>query len=66
LSPDSKFIKIIPSTIGHYLNAKALACWIMSDGSKVEHDGLILHTESFTLEEVKLFFFFKDSIKILI
>jgi len=53
LSPDGKFTKIVPHSIGDFIDAKAFAYWIMSDGSKVEQGGLILHTEGFTLEEVK-------------
>ncbi len=30
----------------------ALATWIMDDGSKVKNSGLLIHTESFTLNEV--------------
>ena len=53
LSPDGRFTKIVPSSIGDFIDAKALAYWIMSDGSKEEQGGLILHTEGFTFEEVK-------------
>src|SRR5262249_27544917 len=48
-----KRTKIVPSSIGQYLDAEALAYWIMCDGTK-HSSGLELCTDSFTLEEVQL------------
>lgn len=42
--------KIIPNNIGEYLNPRAIAIWIMDDGSR-QNSGIYLHTNSFTLEE---------------
>jgi len=48
-SANGNFTKIVPSTIGAYLDAEALAYWIMCDGTKVKDGGLELCTDSFTL-----------------
>ena len=53
LTESGRFIKIVPSTIGDYLDAEALAYWIMCDGTK-HHSCLVLSTDSFTLEKVQL------------
>jgi LAGLIDADG DNA endonuclease family len=50
---NGKKIKRIPDNIDLYLTARALAFWIMDDGSK-EKSGILLHTNSFTHEEVLL------------
>ena len=42
--------KIVPKTIGHYLNPLALAIWIMNDGSK-SGKGLKLSTNSFSFSD---------------
>jgi hypothetical protein len=46
--------KIIPLNIEEYLTEIGLAFWIMDDGGKNTHGDLILHTNSYTLDEVKL------------
>jgi hypothetical protein len=45
--------KIVPSNIGDFLNARALAFWIMDDGSWAG-SGVLLHCNNFTLSDVKL------------
>jgi ubiquinol-cytochrome c reductase cytochrome b subunit len=45
--------KKVPNNIDLYLTPRALAFWIMDDGSKEEH-GILLHTNSFTYEEILL------------
>jgi hypothetical protein len=50
--PNSK--EIIPLNIEEYLTEIGLAFWIMDDGGKNTHGDLILHTNSYTLEEVEL------------
>jgi hypothetical protein len=47
-------IKIIPLDIYHYFNAVVFAYWIMGDGSLHKEGGLILCTDSFTIEEIIL------------
>ncbi len=42
--------KIIHNNIGEYLNPRAIAIWIMDDGSRQNSD-IYLHTNSFTLKE---------------
>lgn len=46
-------IKIVPLDIAKYLTPRALAFWIMDDGSWAG-SGLLLHTNSFTESEVDL------------
>lgn len=46
--------KIIPLNIEEYLTEIGLAFWIMDDGGKNTHGDLILHTNSYTFEEVEL------------
>ena len=48
-----KFIKIVPINIGELLTPIGLAHWIMDDGY-IHGNGLILATESFSLNEVEL------------
>lgn len=50
---DGKYVKIVPKNLDLYLTPKALAFWIMDDGSK-EGSGILLHTNSYTYEEVLL------------
>jgi hypothetical protein len=45
--PTLEFLKKICTTL-------ALAIWFMDDGSKNNTGGLLLHTNSFTLDEVKM------------
>ena len=52
-SPSGTWTQIVPSTIGDYLDAVALAYWIMCDGYQ-HSSGPILCTDSFTLKEVQL------------
>lgn len=47
-------IKVIPSNIGLLLTPRALAYWIMDDGTKTNRGGVTLCTDSFTLQEVML------------
>jgi hypothetical protein len=47
-------VKIIPNNISDYLTEVSLAFWIMDDGGKTTHGDLLLHTNSYTLEEVEL------------
>lgn len=47
-------IKVVPSNIASLLTPRALAYWIMDDGSKGTWGEMILHTRSFTLAEVEL------------
>jgi hypothetical protein len=49
--PNNK--KIVPSNIGDYLNTRALAFWIMDDGSWTG-SGVLLHCNNFILSDVKL------------
>lgn len=44
--------KIVPTNIGDLLTPRGLAYWIMDDGG--QNPGFILHTNSFTKEEVEL------------
>lgn len=44
----------MPDNIWHLLTPRALAYWIMDDGGKGSYNEMILHTRSFTLQEVKL------------
>lgn len=46
--------KIVPANIASLLTPRALAFWIMDDGGKGPYNETILHTNSYTLEEVKL------------
>jgi ubiquinol-cytochrome c reductase cytochrome b subunit len=46
--------KVVPDNIWHLLTPRALAYWIMDDGGKGSYNEMILHTRSFTLQEVKL------------
>lgn len=46
--------KEIPSNIGELLTARVLAHWIMDDGAKGNRGETILHSESFTLQEVNM------------
>lgn len=45
--------KIIPEWIKDYLSPRALAIWIMDDGTYLKNKGLRFSTNSFTLSEVK-------------
>jgi len=47
-------VKIIPLNISEYLTEVSLAFWIMDDGGKTTYGDLLLHTNSYTLEEVEL------------
>lgn len=47
-------IKIVPLNIEDYLTPLALAVWICDDGGKSLHNETILHTRSYTYEEVLL------------
>ena len=47
-------MKIIPSNISEYLTEVSLAFWIMDFGGKTTYGDLLLHTNSYTLEEVEL------------
>ena len=44
--------KIIPRNLEELLTARGLAYWIMDDGGKSVHNQTILHTRSFSKEEV--------------
>jgi hypothetical protein len=46
-------VKIVPLTIAELLTPVGLAFWICDDGSK-SHYGVLLHTDSYTLDEVTL------------
>jgi hypothetical protein len=46
--------KIVPLNISEYLTGVSLAFWIMDDGGKTTYGDLLLHTNSYTLEEVEL------------
>ena len=46
--------KIIPKIIGELLTARSLAYWIKDDGGKSSSNQTILHTRSYTFEEVIL------------
>ena len=48
---NDKKIKRVPLNLGRYLTCRALAFWIMDDGG-MSGQGLLLHTNSFTYEEV--------------
>ena len=48
--PDKK--KIIPRNLEEFLTARGLAIWIMDDGGKSVHNQTILHTRSYSKEEV--------------
>jgi len=50
---NNKRIKIVTKDIGLYMTPRALAFWIMDDGSK-GFSGILLHTNSYTYEEVLL------------
>ncbi len=45
--------KIIPTFLSDYLTPKAIAIWIMDDGTYIKDRGLRFCTNSFTLNEVK-------------
>lgn len=47
-------IKIIKIELFHYFNPIVLAHWICGDGKYSESGGLILYTDSFSLNEVIL------------
>ena len=47
-------IKIVPLNIEDYLTPLALAVWICDDGGKSLHNETILHTRSYTYQEVLL------------
>lgn len=46
-------VKIIPRNLEELLTARGLANWIMDDGGKSVYNQTILHTRSFSLEDVK-------------
>ena len=48
-----KRIKIVPDNLKDFLTPRALAFWIMDDGSK-GGKGILLHTNSFMYKEVLL------------
>lgn len=50
----SEGVKVVPANIAVLLTARALAFWIMDDGGKGSYGVTILHTNSFTLTDVKL------------
>lgn len=45
--------KILPSNIEDLLTPRGLAFWIMDDGCRVKK-GLVLYTNSFSMQEVEL------------
>jgi LAGLIDADG DNA endonuclease family len=45
-------VKVVPNNIFNLLNEVALAHWIMGDGAKTTSRGLLLCTDSFTLQDV--------------
>lgn len=47
-------VKIVPTNISEYLTEISLAFWIKDDGGKNSVGDLLLHTNSYTLEEVEL------------
>jgi hypothetical protein len=49
----SQGVKIVPINIGELLDAVGLGFWIWDDGGKTTNGDLDIHTNSFTLEEVK-------------
>ena len=51
-------VKIVPKYLGQLLTARGLAYWIMDDGGKSVYNQTILHTRSFTIEDVKYLPFF--------
>lgn len=46
--------KIVPSNIEELLTPRVLAFWICDDGSRTVHKQTILHTRSYTLNEINL------------
>lgn len=46
-------IKIVPRILEDLLTARGLAHWIMDDGGKSVHNQTILHTRSFSKEDVE-------------
>nr|YP_009543506.1 LAGLIDADG endonuclease [Coniothyrium glycines]AYU74396.1 LAGLIDADG endonuclease [Coniothyrium glycines] len=48
-------VKVIPRNLSPLLTARGLAYLIMDDGGKSVHNQTVLHTRSFTLEDVKYF-----------
>lgn len=46
-------VKIVPGNLGELLTARGLAYWIMDDGGKSVYNQTILHTRSFSLDDVK-------------
>lgn len=46
-------VKIVPRNLGELLTARGLAYWIMDDGGKSVYNQTILHTRSFSLDDVK-------------
>lgn len=46
--------KVIPQNIGELLTNVGLAFWIMDDGGRSTQGELLLHTNSYKLEEVEL------------
>lgn len=47
---NGKKVKKIPLDINSYLTPRALAFWIMDDGSKVDKGGMLLHSNSYSYE----------------
>ena len=47
-------VKIVSSDIDKLLTARALAFWIMDDGSKTRYNQTLLHTNSFSFPEINL------------
>lgn len=52
INNEGKFIKIIPDNIESFLSPRALAIWIMDDGTK-ENSGTTLCTDCFKLEDIE-------------
>lgn len=51
----NRYKKVVPENLEYLLTPKGLAYWIMDDGTKMSgSNGLVLCTESFTLEEHQL------------
>lgn len=46
--------KVVPYNIADLLTSRALAYWIMDDGGKNSNGEMILHTRSYTLNDVQL------------
>jgi len=44
--------KIVPNNLDELLTARGLAYWIMDDGGKTKHNQTVIHTRSFSKEEV--------------